>query len=118
MAEKRLFDHEQTKQPDALRYRPKRELPLLAPSTPVRIQNPTTRKWDTTGTVIGFGKNTREYLVQTGQKEMVRNRHFLKPIDTVALPPLRQPVQAPLRPATPTSSEFPVEQVMPRTLPP
>ena len=67
-AERRLFDIEQGKLPDAVKYGPKRELPLIAPNTLVRIQNPTSKKWDSTGTVINFGYNTREYLVSTGTK--------------------------------------------------
>jgi hypothetical protein len=57
-AEKRLFDHEQKRQPDAIRYGPKRELPLLTPTTPVRVQNPITYKWDKTGNIVKFGQNT------------------------------------------------------------
>ena len=108
-AEQRIFDHEERQKPDAVRYGPKRELPLLAPSTPVRIQNPLSKKWDSTGFVVRFGINTREYIVRTGHKEIRRNRHFLKPIEVDAEPALRQPVQAPPRPATPVSSAFPVK---------
>ena len=108
-AEQRLFEHSESLKPDAVRHGPQRELPLLAPSTPVRIQNPLSKKWDTTGFVVKFGINNREYIVRVGHKTIRRNRHFLKPIEVDAAPPLRQPVQAPLRPPTPVSSAFPVK---------
>ena len=107
-AEKRIFDHEESLKPDAIRYGPTRELPLLAPSTPVRIQNPLSKKWDTTGFIVDFGQNTREYLVRIGHQTKRRNRKFLKPIEIDAAPSFRQPVQAPPRPSTPISSAFPV----------
>ena len=107
-AEERLFAHEERQKPDALRYGPNRELPLLAPRTPVRIMDPITKKWDKTGFVVDFGQNNREYTVRAGHATLRRNRHFLKPIEVDATPALRQPVQAPPRPATPVSSAFPV----------
>ena len=107
--EQRLFNHRQNLLPDKEKYGPTRELPLLAPKTPVRIQNPTSKKWDLTGFIVSFGQNTREYLVRVGHKTMRRNRHFLKKIEVEAVSPVKQPAQAPLRPDTPQSSAFPVQ---------
>ena len=58
--EERLFKHQQNKLPEAARNGPQRELHLLKPKTPVRIQNAVTKKWDQTGFVVSFGQNTRE----------------------------------------------------------
>ena len=87
---------------------PTRELSLLTPRTPVRIQNPITKKWYRTGFVIGFGANQREYIVRSGHVQLRRNRHWLKPIDIEAEPAISQPAQAPSLPATPAGSNFPV----------
>ena len=87
-----------------------KELPLLKPKTPIRIQNLSTKKWDQTGFIVNFGQNTRKYMVRVGHKIIRRNRHFLKPIDVEAHSPVKQPAQAPpVRPATPQSSAFPVK---------
>ena len=107
--EQRLFNHRQNLLPDKEKYGPTRELPLLAPKTPVRIQNPISKKWDLTGFIVSFGQNTREYLVRAGHKIMRRNRHFLKKIEVEAVSPVKQPAQAPMRPDTPQSSAFPVQ---------
>ena len=72
-----------------------KELPLLQPKTPVRIQDPITKKWDTIGEILEFGVNRREYKVVTGDKVIRRNRHFLKEYATEATPAWKQPVQAP-----------------------
>jgi hypothetical protein len=97
--EERLFKHKQNLLPDAEKYGPKRELSLLAPKTPVRIQNPISKKWDTTGFIVKFGANTREYEVRTGHKLIRRNRHFLKEINVEAVAQEKQPAQAPDLPA-------------------
>ena len=107
-AESKWFDHNQKSLPDKDRYGPNRELPLLKPGTPVRIQDPTTKKWDLTGFIQSFGQNTREYMVKSGHKIMRRNRKFLKIITIEAERPVRQPARAPERPETPQSSNFPV----------
>ena len=89
-SEERLHNHEMTKQNG-----PSRELPLLNPRAQVRIQNPITKKWDSTGEILDFGLNRREYLVRTGDKIIRRNRHFLKEYEADATPAWKQPVQAP-----------------------
>ena len=108
--EEKLYNHRQNKMSDIEKQEKGRELPLLRPKTPVRIQDPTSKKWDRTGFIISFGQNSREYLVKSGHRELRRNRHFLKPIEVEAVAPARQPAQAPLRPSTPQSSNFPVEE--------
>ena len=89
-SEEKLDRHETNKQAG-----PTKELPLLSPKTLVRIQNPQTKKWDTTGEVLDFGLNRREYMVITGDKIIRRNRHFLKEYTTEATPAWKQPVQVP-----------------------
>ena len=85
---------------------PRTELKLLSPKTPVRIQDPISKKWDKTGFVISFGVNNREYLVRIGHKIVRRNRHFLKEINVEATSPLKQPAQAPDLPILSPESEF------------
>ena len=57
------------------------ELPILELVQPVYIQNPHFKRWDGEGIVIGFGQNTREYVVELTMKKKgyIRNRVFLKP---------------------------------------
>ena len=44
----------------------------------VRIQNPTTRRWDCIGEIIGKGKN-RDYRIKTESVRMYwRNRRFIR----------------------------------------
>ena len=83
---------------------PQRELPLLHPGQVVRIQDPRSKRWTKTGTVVNFGQNNREYLVKVGGTTYRRNRAFLKPQEFEPLPPVRQPAQAPL------VSQIPVSQ--------
>ena len=106
--EERIFNNKQSKLPDTERNGPKRELHLLKPKTPVRIQHAITKKWDTTGFVVSFGQNTREYLIRVGHKIVRRNRHFLKEIEVEAVEPVKQPAQPPNLPPTPQGSNFPV----------
>ena len=75
----------------------RRKFPLLRPGQRVRFQDPITHKWQHTGKVVGFGETDRDYWVKDDEKarRYRRNRRFIKPIDAEALPPPRQPVQAP-----------------------
>ena len=107
--EERLYNHRQNKGSETARSGPRRELSLLKPKTPVRIQNAVSKKWDQTGFIISFGQNTREYIIRVGHKTMRRNRHFLKEIEVEAVQPPRQPAKAPLLPVTPQGSSFPVK---------
>ncbi len=88
-----------------------RELPLLYPGQLVRIQDPRTKRWNKTGTILNFGKNDREYLVRIDNAVYRRNRIFLKPKDVESSPPVRQPAQAPaksvLTPSPSTSAQVP-----------
>lgn len=75
------------------KYSPKSQLPLLQPGTRVFIQNPTTRKWSTEGSIVSFGKNDREYLVKMeNNKIMRRNRRFLREQFVAVESPPKQPV--------------------------
>ena len=61
------------------KYSPRVQLPLLRPGTRVFVQNPMTKKWTSEGSVISFGHNEREYLIEMENgKIMRRNRHFLR----------------------------------------
>ena len=73
------------------------ELPLLSPGQHVRIQDPTTKRWTSTGTIVSFGANEREYIVHSDKtgRNYRRNRRFLRPEIVPAEPPPRQPAQAP-----------------------
>ena len=106
--EKRLKEHRQHQ--DQCQTGPKRELPLLHPGQAIRVQDPRSRKWTKTGFVLGFGQNEREYKIKINGILYRQNRKFLKPMNVESTPPLRQPVQAPLLPATPPSSSFPAEE--------
>ena len=104
--EQRLFDHNEKQKPDAIRNGPTKEQPLLAPSTPVRIQNLISKKWDSTGFVVKFGINTVEDIIRTGHKEIWRNRHFLKAIKIDAMPSLLSAHSGTF--ASPNADLFPV----------
>ena len=108
--EARLFEHEERKKPDADRYGPTAELPLLKPHTPVRIQDPITKRWTKTGCIVNFGSNTREYLVKVGHDTIRRNRKFLKPIEIEATPPTKQPAQPPMLTKRKTTVSFSDEE--------
>ena len=70
--------------------------PLLHPGQTVRIQDPATKRWRKTGTIIDFGVNEREYRVKADNGRIYRrNRKFLKPEFVKAEPPPAQPVRAP-----------------------
>ena len=70
--------------------------PLLHPGQPVRLQDPSTKRWTRTGTIIDFGSNEREYRVKAENGRILRrNRKFLKPEFVKAGPPPAQPVKAP-----------------------
>jgi hypothetical protein len=70
--------------------------PLLHPGQKVRMQNPATKRWTMTGTIIDFGINEREYQVKADNGRLYRrNRKFLKPEFVKAGPPPAQPVRAP-----------------------
>jgi len=54
--------------------------PLLYPGQPVCIQDPSTKRWTRTGTIVDFGSNEREYQVRANKRRALRrNRKFLKP---------------------------------------
>ena len=95
-------------QQDIPHYGPTRELPLLTPRTPVRIQNPITKKWDYAGFIVSFCANKREYIVRLGHKQYRRNRHWLKPIEIETEPAIKQPTKVPSLPAMPIASHCPV----------
>jgi hypothetical protein len=73
------------------------ELPLLSPGQRVRIQDPASKRWTSTGTIVSFGANEREYIVHSDRtdRNYRRNRRFLRPEVVPASPPPQQPVQAP-----------------------
>ena len=114
--ERRLQDHRQ-RQREA--QGTQRELPILHPGQRVRVQDPRTKQWSKTGTIVSFGKNTREYSVRVEDVLYRRNRKFLKPKDIESNPPVRQPAQAPsrpaIRPSSPPATSFPSTTVLPRT---
>ena len=59
--------------------------PMPSPSylnldTQVRLQDPTTKRWDTVGIVMGVGKS-RDYLVKMPSGRVLwRNRRLLRPV--------------------------------------
>lgn len=56
-----------------------RPLPPLELDAVVRVQDPTTKRWDKVGTVMGIGKS-RDYLVKMPSGRIWwRNRRFLRP---------------------------------------
>ena len=79
------------------KYSPKIELPLLPPGSRVFVQNPATKRWTSEGSIISFGHNEREYLVRMDSNNRIlrRNRHFLWPQSAPANSPPSQPVQPP-----------------------
>ena len=83
----------------------RRELPLLRPGQRVRFQDPSTKRWEHTGKVIGFGETDRDYWVKDDEKarRYRRNRRHITPIEFEAVRPPSQPVQAP-EPAPPRST--------------
>ena len=81
-----------------------KELSLLFPGQLVRVQDPTSKKWDKVGTIVNFGVNDREYKVNVDGSLYRRNRKFLKPQDVETFPPFRQPAQAPPIPAARTDT--------------
>jgi len=82
-----------------------RPLPTLNEGQRVYIQHPVTKKWIESGVIVGFGKNTREYVVRRSNgRTCVRNRRYLRPQEVEPSPPPRQPVQAPRPPSPPTPS--------------
>ena len=61
-----------------------RRLPSLTLGTPVRVQDPTTKRWTATGVITGIGTR-RDYLVKTASGSILwRNRRFLSPIPAPA----------------------------------
>jgi hypothetical protein len=74
-----------------------RSLPMLQPGARVFIQNPQTKRWDQSGSIVSFGRNEREYVVRfdkTG-REGRRNRRFLRVQIVAPEAPPRQPVEPP-----------------------
>ena len=65
---------------DARYNRHAKSLPPLHMGAHVSLQSPTTKRWDTTGIVVGIGKR-RDYLVRTPSGATYwRNRRFLRRI--------------------------------------
>ena len=55
-------------------------LSLLKPGQKVVLQNPFSKRWDTSGTILSARKNGHSYVVSLENgKETIRNRRFLKP---------------------------------------
>jgi hypothetical protein len=70
---------------------------MLQPGARVFIQNPQTKRWDQSGSIVSFGRNEREYVVRfdkTG-REGRRNRRFLRVQMVAPEAPPRQPVEPP-----------------------
>jgi len=67
------------KQNQILEWR--KDLPILEPGQPVFIRNPHSKRWDGEGIILGFGQNSREYIVEfnRNKKRFIRNRVLLKP---------------------------------------
>ena len=88
------------------KYSPRTELSLLQPGSRVFIQHPATKRWTDQGSIISFGNNAREYLVRMDSNDRIlrRNRHFLRPQFVPTTSPPRQPVLPP-SPTTTTSDE-------------
>ena len=56
-----------------------RELRPLNINSPVWIQDPTTRRWDTKATMVGISESKRSYTLETADgSTLTRNRRFLK----------------------------------------
>ena len=93
------------------------ELPILDPGQPVFVQHPQSKRWTDQGTIIGFGQNCREYVVEFKRngKRYVRNRHFLKPDLSVRrqLPAPEPSAQTPPTPVVPdTSADLPAQPLV------
>ena len=118
--ERRLQEVRQMQQ-EARGQAPKRELPLLYPGQIVRVQDPRSKRWNKSGSIVNFGKNDREYMVKIDGTIYRRNRAFLKPQDVKSSPPLQQPAQAPAQqPAqapvqAPATLPAPIPTPMPTT---
>ena len=84
------------------------ELPILDPGQPVVVQNPLTKRWTDHGIIIGFGQNSREYVVELKRngKRYVRNRRFMKPdLQARFQAPAPEPSAETLQPAPETQLE-------------
>ena len=79
------------------KYSPKKELPLLQPGARVFVQHPATKRWTDEGSIISFANNEREYLIRMDSNDRIlrRNRHFLRPQYVPTSNPPRQPVLPP-----------------------
>ena len=89
------------------------ELPILDLGQPFFIQHPQSKRWTDQGTIIDFGQNCQEYIVEF--KCYVRNRDFLKP-DLSAhhqLPTPELSAQTPPTPVVPdTSANLPSQPLV------
>ena len=56
------------------------DLPCLIQGTVVRVKNPTTKKWDTTGTVLKSGNYRSYQILLDNGKYYWRNRRFIRPV--------------------------------------
>jgi len=75
----------------------RRELPPLSLGQKVFVQDPASKKWIRSGTVMRVGENSREYWVldDDSGREFRRNRRLLRPKLVDVIDPPKQPVQAP-----------------------
>ena len=63
---------------------PRKELTKLKDGCKVRIQHPSSKRWDETGKVLRQRTNGRSYVIQTENgKEIRRNRRFLRPLEPI-----------------------------------
>ena len=62
--------------------RSKHDLEQLKPGDQVWVQDPKSLKWSTQATVLSMRKNKRSYLVKSDDRVFIRNRRFVKPIQT------------------------------------
>jgi len=72
--------HEQNDQSVEEERKQNRELPKLAPNTIVRVQDPCSKRWDSSAKIIEIRDNGRSYVLSQNGKKTIRNRRFLKPM--------------------------------------
>jgi hypothetical protein len=59
-----------------------KSLPPLEPGSNVRVQDPLTKRWDSTAKVVESRDTGRSYIVENYEKQFLRNRRFLKPTNS------------------------------------
>ena len=66
--------------PTPNRHTERRELDILRPGDKVMVQDPQSKAWNTTGTIVeARNDSNRSYTVDIGGKMYIRNRIFLRP---------------------------------------